>query len=169
MNAGKVEVKFTNGEEFELATGKFVSPNEIVCTTPGFEKYGAQEVEVKVAMGGEMFTVNKIRYRYYDDTKAANCIAYGPGLHGGVAGRPAKFVIQAKDTKNLSRSSGTDAFECSLSNLEEGLHPPVPGRCLDHDTGLYTMTYMPPLPGNTTSMSASMGSRSSVLLRSPGF
>lgn len=147
VNSGKIEVKFTNGDDFEVASGKFVSETEISCTTASFEKYGAQEVEVKVAMGGEMFTVNKIKYCFYDDTKAANCIAYGKGLVGGVAGLPAKFIIQAKDTKNISRTSGTDEFECSIANEEPDLHKPIQGARVDHDSGLYTMTYIPPLPG----------------------
>ena len=51
---------------------------------------------MQVAIGGEMFTVNRVQYTSYDDTFAPNCIAFGSGLLRCVAGKPAFFLLQAK-------------------------------------------------------------------------
>ena len=109
--AGKIEVKFTNKSEEENVSGKMIDSNTISCTTPSFEAQGAQTVQIKVAINGQLFTVNRVNYDYFDDTAAENCIAYGPGLNSCITGKPAKFVVRAIDTKKQRRTSGADTFE----------------------------------------------------------
>jgi len=46
---GKVCVKFTNGEDEEIVEGCWVDSSTVKCVTAGFEKYGAQAVDVKVS------------------------------------------------------------------------------------------------------------------------
>jgi len=145
----KIEVKFINGNGEEIVPGKYQSPTEITCISPSFESSGAGEVEVKVLIGTEIYTVNRVFYKYYNDTKASSCIAYGPGLTAERSfGTPASFVLQAKDTKGKNRTSGTDTFTCRLvlnggTKDEESFE----GEVFDHDNGTYTITYIPPAPG----------------------
>jgi dynein heavy chain len=147
----KVQIKFTNGHDEEIVDGEWISSTQVSCITAGFEKYGAQEVDVKVAIGNEMFTVNRVHYKFYDDTLAANCVAFGSGLDGCVAGRPGRFLLQAKDTKNAPRTSGTDDFQVELRRkipMGGGKVEKYTGKAVDHDDGLYTLEYIAPMPGD---------------------
>ena len=151
LRHGQVSIKFTNGVDEEVVDGTWISSSQVSCITAGFEKYGAQEVEVKVQIGNADFTVDRVQYRFYDDTCAPNCIAFGPGLAGCVGGRPARVLLQAKDTKNAKRTSGTDDFQVELRfALEKGRYEKYPGRCEDHGTGLYSLEYIAPYPGSFT-------------------
>jgi dynein heavy chain len=144
----KAQVKFTNGVDEEVVDGVVLSSTEIQCTTASFEKFGAQQAEVKVSIGTEMFTVNRVHYTFYDDTHAPNCVAFGTGLLGCMAGKPAQFLLQAKDTKNLPRTSGTDDFHIELRRTIKGKVDKFGGSVVDHDTGLYSLKYIAPMPGS---------------------
>jgi len=149
INNPVCNVKFTNGRDEEIVPGKYLSATEITCTSPSFEKLGAGIVQVKVLIGSEMYTVNKVEYLYYNDTKAAASIAYGPGLMLSRSfGVPASFVLQAKDTKGKNRESGTDNFSCTLI-LNEGTkeQESFSGTVIDNDNGTYKVSYIPPSPG----------------------
>lgn len=87
-----------------------------------------------------------MRYTFYDDTKAAHCLAYGPGLCDGQYGFPMRFVIQAKDTKHQRRTSGTDEFNVSVVD-EKGEAGPMHVTVTDHENGLYTVEYIAPKEG----------------------
>jgi len=51
----------------------------------------------QVSINGEGWTVNKMRYGYFANTAARNCIAYGPGLlDKGVSGLEMPFLIQVR-------------------------------------------------------------------------
>ena len=53
---------------------------------------------VKVAIGVDGFTVHKVKFSFFVNTKATKCIAFGPGLlPEGYWGIPSVFMIQAKD------------------------------------------------------------------------
>jgi len=145
VGMGKVEVRFTNRSDAETVSGEVIDENTLTCVTPSFEEFGPQEVEVKVSMNGEMFTVNPIFYRYYDDTKGEKCVSYGPGLISASAGRPASFLVQAKNCRGESRTSGTDQFTVEVV-YPDGKR--FMGSCVDHGTGSYTMTYVAPNPGD---------------------
>jgi hypothetical protein len=56
---------------------------------------GALAVDIRVSINGEGWTVNKIKFNYFANTAARNCIAYGPGLLAqSVYGVEMPFIIQ---------------------------------------------------------------------------
>lgn len=77
----------------------YIDHDTIKVLTPNYESYGALTVDVKVSISGEGWTVNKIRYHYFANTTARNCIAYGPGLlpTGGVFGVEMPFLVQVSE------------------------------------------------------------------------
>jgi len=84
-----------------IADGEVVDSETIRVKTPNYESFGALPVEVKVSISGEGWTVNKVKFTYFANTSARNCIAYGPGLlqSGGVYGVEMPFLIQSIDTQ----------------------------------------------------------------------
>ncbi|BFZ10498.1 hypothetical protein BsWGS_13537 [Bradybaena similaris] len=70
---------------------------------------------------------------------APNVKAYGPGLTGGVAERPAVFTVDAREEK----TSGTVAV-----TVEGPGKPPV--QLKDNKDGTFEATYVPTVPGNYT-------------------
>ena len=83
-----------------IVDGEYVDSTTIKVRTPNYETYGALGVDVKVSISGEGWTVNKIKYNYFANTAARNCIAYGPGLLEKIVfGVEVPFLIQAKDTQ----------------------------------------------------------------------
>ncbi len=80
--------------------GTLVDSETISVHTPNYEMYGALAVDVRVSINGEGWTVNKIKFNYFANTAARNCIAYGPGLlDKGLFGIEMPFVIQARDRR----------------------------------------------------------------------
>jgi len=59
----KIEVRFGSGKHEVTVPGTFVDQNTITCTTPNYEKFGAMEVDVRVSISGEGWTVNKVRFQ----------------------------------------------------------------------------------------------------------
>jgi len=109
---GEVNVKFVSGKHEESVDGELVSPFEIRVRSPSWEGVGEDDVDVRVSLGGEAFTVNKVRWRYYVNTMPEQCLAYGPGILSPCFwGLPAKFRVQARDSSGKNRTSGLDAFE----------------------------------------------------------
>lgn len=54
---------------------------------------------LQVSIGGEGWTVNKVRFEYFANTFSKNCLAYGPGLlKKGVFGIEMPFIIQVCTT-----------------------------------------------------------------------
>ena len=45
----------------ETVKGVYVSESMVTCDTPSFEKWGAGDVIIKVQVGGEGFTVHRVR------------------------------------------------------------------------------------------------------------
>ncbi len=102
-----------------MVDGEFVDATTIKVRTPNYEQYGALGVDVKVSISGEGWTVNKVKYNYFANTAARNCIAYGPGLlEKNVYGIEIPFLIQAKDTQNDKRSSGADNFSARVVSTD---------------------------------------------------
>ena len=94
----QVQVMFTNGKNQEIVKGDYISSSKISCESPSWDKYGAGDVEVRVSIRGEGFTVNRVRWTYYINTKPQKCTAFGPGIfEETIWGFPATFLIQAKD------------------------------------------------------------------------
>ena len=80
-----------------VVDGEFVNSETIRASTPNYEIYGALGVDVRVSINGEGWTVNKIKFNYFANTAARNCIAYGPGLlENCVYGVEIPFMIQVR-------------------------------------------------------------------------
>ncbi len=78
-----------------VVDGQIIDSETISVSTPNYESYGALAVDVRVSINGEGWTVNKLRFNYFANTAARNCIAYGPGLLAqGVCGVDMPFLIQ---------------------------------------------------------------------------
>lgn len=78
-----------------MVDGEWLDSETIRVSTPNYEMYGALAVDVRVSINNEGWTVNKIKFNYFANTAARNCIAYGPGLlDHGVYGIEMPFIIQ---------------------------------------------------------------------------
>jgi len=121
-NAEKIEVCFKTGKTEVVVPGTFVDEKKIACLTPNFEEFGALEVEVRININNEGWTVNKMGFRYFANTAAKNCLAFGPGINPLT---PAKygveipFLILAKDTCNAKRTSGGDDFVVEVTGMDD--------------------------------------------------
>ena len=147
--SSKIEVKFGMGKNEVTVPGTFVDVETITCQSPNYEAFGAMEVPVRVSIGGEGWTVNRVSFRYFANTQASNCMAYGPGLLGdGIIGVEMPFYILAKDTCDAKRTSGGEVFEIEVlhENFEENR---IFGeaRVVDPDTGLFYAYYSVPSEG----------------------
>ena len=145
----KIEVKFGSGKNEATVPGTFVDIETITCKSPNYENFGAMDVPVRVSIGGEGWTVNKVNYRYFANTQATNCMAYGPGLLGeGIIGVEMPFYILAKDTCNAKRTSGGDVFDIEVLHAdyeENKVHGEA--RVVDPDTGIFYAYYSVPSEG----------------------
>ena len=144
---GKVQVKFGINEKNEIIVdGTFVDSETIKVLTPNYEQSGALTVDVKVSISGEGWTVNKVKFAYFANTAARNCIAYGPGLlQSTLCGVEVPFLIQAKDTLNDKRTSGGDVFKVTVVSADgkyEGA-----SRVRDLENGQYEVHYIAPTAG----------------------
>ena len=146
----KIEVSFRSGKNEKIAQGKFVDEHTLTCQTPNFEDFGALEVNLRVNINDEGWTVNKLKFRYFANTSAANCIAYGPGVNSdvtGVYGVEIPFYICAKDTCNSKRTSGDDEFIVEVTNADDPKAPQGSVRLVDFDNGTHEVFYTVPTPG----------------------
>jgi dynein heavy chain len=144
VETSQVQVKFTDGKHEETINGKFVSQNEITCTSPVWEKFGAGEVDVRVNLRDQGYTVNKVRWSFYVNTRPQKCLAYGPGLfENGVWGFPSQFIVQAKDSTGRARTSGGDLFQVAVTHAGDSLEVSV----ADNKDGTYLVTWVPRTPG----------------------
>eukprot|EP00960_Hanusia_phi_P043077 755854-Hanusia_phi.AAC.7 len=144
FSKGKITIKFTDGRNEEVSEkAEYISPTQLRCLSPDWSKFGPGEVLVRVSIGGEGFTVNRVKWTYYVNTKPQKCIAYGPGIFdkGGVWGFPAVFKIQAKDTTGRNRSSGGEAefWRVSVKYGEKKLKT----KLIDNKDGTYDVSYIP--------------------------
>ena len=147
---GKIEIRFSAGKNEATAEGKFVNENEITCLTPNFEAFGAMDVEVRVSINNEGWTVNKMRFRYFANTSAANCIAFGPGVNSNtkaIYGIEIPFRILAKDTCNANRTSGGDEFVVEVTKEDDPKAPKGSVRQVDFDNGTHEIFYSVPSTG----------------------
>jgi dynein heavy chain, axonemal len=172
-------VRFINGKKYAEASGTCVSATEIEVLTPPYDTFGPGAVDVRVSLRGSGFTITSKPYTYFHVTDSAHSYAYGPGvLSGCVAGHPASFYIQARDTVGGDRTTGTDEFSVKVVRLDEHgqeVQPPpaapanaskeakaaaeeaiaafIAGEKIhvdvkDEGTGRYLCSYTAPQPGN---------------------
>jgi dynein heavy chain, axonemal len=102
------------------ARGRFLGQALLACEAPNFALAGMTPglVDVRVAIGSEGYTTTSAVYTLYPVTDASRCFVYGPGLlQGGQCEVEAQFVIQARDSSNVNRSSGGDVFEVTVHYL----------------------------------------------------
>jgi len=145
--AKDVMVKFTNGDKEENVPGQWVSSSEVTCRSPSWEKFGAGDVEVRVNMKGEGFTVNRVKFTFYINTMPAKCLAYGPGINDeGAWGYPAKIIVQSKDRAGKNRTSGSDVYHLQVKRIEDDVS--VEGWVKDNKNGTYELTYVPRREGS---------------------
>ncbi|DBA86689.1 TPA: Dynein alpha chain, flagellar outer arm [Trebouxia sp. C0004] len=144
---GKCQVKFGTGKSEIIQDAEYVDPSTLKVKTPNYEVYGAMTVDIRVNISGEGWTVNKIQFNYFANTSAKNCLAYGPGLlpQGQVFGVEMPFIIQAKDTCNNKRSSGSDLFTVRVVAAEGEMQGG--SRIVDLHNGLYEVFYTAPATG----------------------
>lgn len=144
---GRVQVKFGLSEKNEvIVEGTYVDPETIRVQTPNYEQYGALGVDVRVSINGEGWTVNKIKFGYFANTAARNCIAYGPGLLAEtLSSVEVPFIVQAKDTLNDKRSSGGDIFKVTVQSAD-GKQAGI-SRVRDLNNGQYEVQYFAPTAG----------------------
>lgn len=156
-------VRFTTGKKFVEAAGTAVSDTEVVVTTPSYENVGPGTVEVRASLRGGLLTITKQQYSFFHVTDSKYSFAFGPGLlHGLVANVPTSFYIQARDTVNADRQTGTDEFVVSIAHHPAAPAPvdadappapapapvPVEGVTVkDEDNGRYLVTYTAPVAG----------------------
>ena len=72
------------------------------------------------------------------------CQASGSGLTGGFAGVPSKFTILACSSDGQQCPSGGDVFSVFVSGPNNAR---IRGDVLDNNDGTYSVTYVPPYPG----------------------
>ncbi len=119
---------------------------QVRVRTPNYELFGPTAVDVKVCISGEGWTVNKVRYSYFANTAARNCLAFGPGLlEKGVFGVEMPLIIQAHDTFNERRTSGGDHFTVRVVSADGKMEGAV--RHEDLGDGQYMVHYAVPAPG----------------------
>ena len=148
--AEKIEVCFKTGKNEVISKGTFVDSTKITCLTPNFEDFGAVDVEVRLNINNEGWTVNKMRFRYFANTSAKNCLAFGPGLNPATAakyGVEIPFLILAKDTCNAKRTSGGDEFIVEVSKEGDPRAPKGTVRLVDQDNGIHEVYYSVPTAG----------------------
>ena len=153
--SSKIEVRFGDGKTAATVPGEFVDRTTVKCKTPNFETFGAIEVDVKVAISGEGWTVNTVKFQYFANTSAKNSIAFGPGLEPGhgIFGVEMPFLVLARDTTNMKRSSGGDKFVVNVKmdpNVDtRGAYDlgSSTSRIIDLNNGLYEVFYSVPVTG----------------------
>ncbi len=169
---GKVSVKFGNSEKTDVAVdAEFVDATTIRCRTPNYEAFGAMPVDVSVSINGDGWTVNRVRYSFFANTAARNCLVFGPGVleRGGLFGVEMPFIIQARDTNNEKRTSGGDTFTVRITSADgkaEGV-----ARVEENYDGTYLCAYAAPIPGRhlVHIMLAELGSSEPVPVRGSPF
>ena len=145
----KIEVSFSSGKNEKIAQGKFVDEHTLTCQTPNFEDFGALEVNLRVNINDEGWTVNKLKFRYFANTSARTA-SRGPGVNSdvtGVYGVEIPFFICAKDTCNSKRTSGDDEFIVEVTNADDPKAPQGSVRLVDFDNGTHEVFYTVPTPG----------------------
>eukprot|EP00163_Fabomonas_tropica_P016273 TRINITY_DN2925_c0_g1_i1.p1 TRINITY_DN2925_c0_g1~~TRINITY_DN2925_c0_g1_i1.p1 ORF type:complete len:4072 (-),score=1488.94 TRINITY_DN2925_c0_g1_i1:296-12511(-) len=115
-----IKVQLTDGRRETQVPGTFESPTEIKFITPDLSMFGdkVQELNVRVSMEEDEYTVNLVTMKIFLDTKASNSLAYGPGLLKEAAcGLETSFMIWAKNLAGQERTHGGDDFQVRVKLL----------------------------------------------------
>ena len=115
-------VKFACPKGAIEVSGDVQGDSEIVCTSPDFLEYGADErVAVTLKIGGaSRFTNNSLPFSFFSVTDASQTVAWGPGILNGIGSNTeTSFIIQAKDESSKDRVCGMDKFKVVIRELLE--------------------------------------------------
>eukprot|EP00002_Diphylleia_rotans_P007559 TRINITY_DN1718_c0_g1_i12.p1 TRINITY_DN1718_c0_g1~~TRINITY_DN1718_c0_g1_i12.p1 ORF type:complete len:2907 (+),score=415.17 TRINITY_DN1718_c0_g1_i12:4370-13090(+) len=94
--------------------------------------------ELLVSLGTQVINLeSKLLHVTQASTSARDCIAFGIGLNGTVAGSTASFTIRANDRFGNARGIGGDQFDVSLSGPAS-----VPGTVIDNHDGTYGVSFV---------------------------
>ena len=157
-------VRFIAGRKFVEAAGEAISSTELEVLTPSMEAVGAGTVDVRVALKGGLLSITSQRYSFFHVTDSRNTYAFGAGLLTNLAvNTPTSFVVQARDTTNADRQTGSDEFSVEIVTMDENgketFVKDVDGKPVstserlqgitikDEGNGRYTVTYMAPAAG----------------------
>ena len=77
-NSGKIEVRFGSGKNEVTVNADFVDSETLTCKTPNYEEFGAMNVDIRVSISKEGWTVNRVRFDFFANTAAKNCFCIGP-------------------------------------------------------------------------------------------
>jgi dynein heavy chain len=111
-------VRMATMKGFLEVPGEVLSDTQISFDTANFEKFGTGYVEVRVGVGGKSLTNSSAGFTYFSVTSCDSTVCFGPGvLPGCVAVHNVSFVIQAKDTMGLDRTTGLDEYTIEVSRM----------------------------------------------------
>lgn len=80
--------------------GVYISETQIECETPSFADIGVKSSVVTISINKGDYTITSSKFTFYYNTKADECIAYGPGLlTENCPDHETIFCIQARNSK----------------------------------------------------------------------
>ena len=108
---GAAKVRFACMKGHIEVDGDVINDSQLSFRTPDFQKYGAVEVECRIAIGGKALCSDTLAFKYFSVSCATQCIAFGPGLMDGcVPLTSVSFLIEARDDQAIQRACGMDDF-----------------------------------------------------------
>ena len=150
-------VRFIAGRRHAEVAATVLDAETIECACPDLSGVGPGTTSVRVAVRGSPFTITSEPFEVFRVTSAAESLAFGPGvLTGLAAGKPAAFMIRAKDTAGEPRGTGGDEFNVSVSLMPVGASSPSDAieveavAVKDLGGGLHSVKYTVPRPGVAT-------------------
>ncbi|GLD91666.1 hypothetical protein PINS_up000199 [Pythium insidiosum] len=151
-------LRFAVAKGFVDVQGTVLSSTVIQATAPSFEKYGPLLAEVRVSMGGAMFTNIPTTFKFHSVTAAPKSLAFGPCLLAALqdlclAEAPTTFIIQSRDKDDAPRDCGGDEFVISIQRVDDsgrpmaGTEPTTISSIIDRQDGTYVVTFQAPSAG----------------------
>jgi dynein heavy chain, axonemal len=148
-------VRFACAKGFFEVVGEVTSDTSIAFETPNFEKFGAQQIEVRVSVGGKPLTNSAVSFSYFSVTSCEHTVCFGPAcLDDCSAEKPVTCIIQARDTANVNRVCGMDEFTIKVASVrvlrdKEIIEPleDLDITITDQDDGTYVVNYTYPSQG----------------------
>ena len=122
---GNITVRFFGAKTPIDAPGTFKEENLIEVETPNFESFGQKKCEIRVCCGKYDLTITSADFTYYLNTKADQTICFGPGLlDENFTEAEAMFMIQARNSEGVNRTTGSDQFNVMIKRQDIDLPEP---------------------------------------------
>ena len=144
IDTSSIDIKFNCGKISLNVPGEYIDETKIKCKTPSFEHIGPKEAEIRMSLKGGDYTTTFVNYKYFMNTRAYKCLAYGPGLlENNCPDKETVFIIQARNDLNQNRISGRDQFEVLIyrETEEEEEKVEIEHTLTDMDDGTYEVRY----------------------------